>query len=441
MQTMKRKLIAAVILILVFCFPCAALASVTLNLSAESAAVGSTINYSGTAVPGVLVPVKVLDGAGNIVFYDEVLADATGAYSGKFVTPDAPQPLKIIAGYGGNVAAETLNVTLTKPPGQVRGGSSTSKTNSNTWSITSALGGTTKLGDVSLKIPPNALQGSDRAQVTIQKLVSAPSAPAGLMIMGAVYQFTVNGQEHYSFNVPVTIAFTFDPSKLAPGQNPAVYYYDENKGQWLRLGGTVSGHTITVTVDHFTKFAVMAEKNSVPEPKPGVNLTDIAGHWAGANIKKLVELGAVSGYPDGSFKPNKTITRAEFATVLVNAFNLTPRQGKKFTDTANHWARDFISTAAAYGIVNGYDDSRFGPNDPITREQIAAMIVKAAKLSPAFGELTFTDSGDISTWAKESIITAVKNGIIKGYPGNILKPKGDASRAEAVTIIVNSMIK
>jgi hypothetical protein len=177
-----------------------------------------------------------------------------------------------------------------------------------------------------------------------------------------------------------------------------------------------------------------------PEKTPGIEmLKDIAGHWAENNIQELVALGAISGYPDGTFKPNNNITRAEFATVLVKAFQLEPQSGKVFKDTAGHWAQEAISTAASYSIVGGYSADTFGPDDLITREQMAVMVVKAAELAPATVELSFTDSDSISEWAREAMTTAVASGIIGGYPDNTLRPKGNATRAEAATIIVNAL--
>lgn len=179
--------------------------------------------------------------------------------------------------------------------------------------------------------------------------------------------------------------------------------------------------------------AYKERKNPFPVPD------DITGHWAEKNINKLLTLNAITGYPDGSFNPDDTITRAEFATILVKAFKLTPKSGKIYADTAEHWARDYIATAASYGIVNGYDANTFGPDDPITREQMAVVIVRAAKLAKVSEETIFADSADISTWARDAVATAVKNKIMKGFPDNTFKPKGNATRAEAVTVIVNAI--
>ncbi len=190
------------------------------------------------------------------------------------------------------------------------------------------------------------------------------------------------------------------------------------------------------------------ETKVAPEPEPDVQeeapevtgaLTDIAGHWAENNIKKLVATGAVSGYPDATFKPENKITRAEFAAILVKAFGLEGKDGKIFTDTAGHWAQNYIAAAVAGGVASGYDADTFGPDNLITREQMAVLITKAAKLSPVAGEVLYGDSGSISDWAKEAVATATENGIMKGYPDNTFQPQGSATRAEAVTVIVNAI--
>ncbi|MDD4754311.1 MAG: S-layer homology domain-containing protein, partial [Desulfitobacteriaceae bacterium] len=196
----------------------------------------------------------------------------------------------------------------------------------------------------------------------------------------------------------------------------------------------VSGNTISVKVDHFTKYAVM-----IAAKQTGQIITDIAGHWAEDNIKELVALGAVNGYPDGTFRPNDIITRAEFAVILVKALKLEPQNGKVFADTAGHWAEEAVATAEYYGIVSGYNANTFGVKDPITREQMAAMMVRAVKLTPVTEELTFIDNDKISDWASEAVAAAVNNGIINGYPDKTLRPQGNATRAEAVTVINNAL--
>lgn len=125
--------------------------------------------------------------------------------------------------------------------------------------------------------------------------------------------------------------------------------------------------------------------------------------------------------------------------MLLRAFQLEAKDGKVFEDTADHWAKQDIATAVSYDIVNGYNATTFGPNELITREQMAAMVVKAAKLTSVTEETSFADKVSISAWAKESITTATKNGIMEGYPDNTVRPKANATRAEAVTVIFNAL--
>ncbi|MDD2442873.1 MAG: S-layer homology domain-containing protein [Desulfotomaculaceae bacterium] len=331
------------------------------------------------------------------------------------------------------------------------GGSASVSTTSGSAKVRPSAGGTIGLGEeAKIKIPAGALNGVSSVEVKVAKVTTLPKISASFRLLGNVYEFSVDNNNSYNFKKDVTVTLSFDSTALLKGETPAIYYYDEAAGQWVKLGGTVSGDTVIVEVDHFTKFAVMAaiETKVAPEPEPDVQeeapevtgaLTDIAGHWAENNIKKLVATGAVSGYPDATFKPENKITRAEFAAILVKAFGLEDKDGKIFTDTAGHWAQDYIAAAVAGGVASGYDADTFGPDNLITREQMAVLITKAAKLSPVAGEVLYGDSGSISDWAKEAAATATENGIMKGYPDNTFQPQGSATRAEAVTVIVNAI--
>ncbi|MEN6389946.1 MAG: S-layer homology domain-containing protein, partial [Syntrophomonas sp.] len=313
----------------------------------------------------------------------------------------------------------------------------TTTNTSGTGMVDPAAGGSIGLGnEVTLDIPADALQGTASANVTITAAAFNPPVPSGFRVLGKTYEFTVGSADSYSFNKNITLTFTFDPADVEAGQTPAVYYYDQSSQSWVQLGGKISGNTISVEVDHFTKFTVMT---ATAEIKTGVYLNDITGCWAEANIKKMVALGAVAGYPDGTFKPDKNISRAEFTAILVNAFKLPLQTGRVYHDTLNSWALDYISTAVAAGIVSGYNEDAFGPDDLITREQMAVMIAKVAKLQQISGVLVFTDNNDISGWAQESVAAVVKNRIFGGYSDGTFQPGKNATRAEAMTVIANAL--
>ena len=178
---------------------------------------------------------------------------------------------------------------------------------------------------------------------------------------------------------------------------------------------------------------------SIPVACASAALSDIKGHWAQSTIQEMVSEGIAGGYPDGKFRPDNIITRAEFAVLAVRAFALEPGPGKVFADTANHWARDAIKTAGYHGLVSGYSDTAFGPDDPVTREQIAVMIANIANIKSTGAVKTFTDAARIAAWAKVSVEKATSAGLITGYPDGSFKPKANATRAEAAVILARSM--
>ncbi|BAU26732.1 S-layer family protein [Aneurinibacillus soli] len=193
---------------------------------------------------------------------------------------------------------------------------------------------------------------------------------------------------------------------------------------------------LSIWVDKFSTFTLV----NLPKTKVPV-FTDIQGHWAQSHIQQLVQSGAVSGYPDGTFKPNKTITRAEFVAMVVKAFGLQPKENMDiaFTDTKNHWAKAAIETAYANGIINGYNATTFGADDTITREQMAVILTNIKKNGTEGKQLSFKDATSISAWAQKAVSRAVEEGIIMGYPDQTFKPNKTATRAEAVTMIHNAL--
>jgi hypothetical protein len=165
---------------------------------------------------------------------------------------------------------------------------------------------------------------------------------------------------------------------------------------------------------------------------------DVIGHWAESAINEFIQADYLSGYPDGQFRPDNAISRAEFTSILLKSLHLDMETGKTFNDTADHWASDYISTACKEGIVNGYSVTQFGPDDPITREQMLVMFVKAVRLDTSAAEegtATFSDYSQISDWAKNAVLMAYQADFISGYSDGSFKPQDTATRAEAVTVL------
>jgi hypothetical protein len=182
-------------------------------------------------------------------------------------------------------------------------------------------------------------------------------------------------------------------------------------------------------------FILILAFGVVSEAQAGTISSEMEGHWAQSTIQEMVKEGVISGYSDGTFRPDNNITKAEFATLIVKAFALEPGPGKVFEDTAGHWAKETISTANYHGLVSGYSDALFGPDDPITREQMAVMIANATGAGAAGENIVFTDSAQISDWAKEAVMKTAAAGLFTGYPEGTFKPQANATRAEAAVVI------
>jgi len=290
--------------------------------------------------------------------------------------------------------------------------------------------------EVIIIIPENAIKEAGNVEFEIAIVDSPPAIPDSLNLISGVYEFTVDGSSSFSFNKNISLTLKFDISLIGENTVPAIYYYDEVLDKWINIGGTIEKDTITVEIDHFTKFAVMAAETEQIEKLP---VTDIKGHWAQEEIEQLIAAGAIEGYPDDTFKPDNTINRAEFVTMLVKAFKVKNQGDNTFADTAVHWSKDYIASAVASGIITGYNSNVFGPDDLITREQMAVIIFRAAKLPLPIEEMQFADNNSISLWARDALTAVINSGIMKGYPNNTIQPQDSATRAEAVMVIVNAL--
>lgn len=316
------------------------------------------------------------------------------------------------------------------------GGGSTSSTSGI--SVNNQKGGVVSESGVSIEIPANALDGDFK--ITIKKIPASevPAAQNGAFVSEI---FELLKDKPGNFKKPVTITLPFAKEKFDSNkQQLGVYWLDEAKKEWTPLNDAKidsENGKISVNAEHFTKFAVIATDKAAAAPV----FVDVEKHWAKEYINKLAASGAIQGYPDGKFKPDNQITRAEFAMIVVKAFNLSEKQGKVFADTSAHWAKNAISTAAAYGIVNGYNASKFGPDDMVTREQMALMLVKAASLTSKEQVKSFKDQKAVSAWAEDAVSVITENGLMNGYPDGTFKPKNKATRAEAATVIVQALEK
>ncbi|NMB27854.1 MAG: hypothetical protein GX987_07385 [Tissierellia bacterium] len=169
--------------------------------------------------------------------------------------------------------------------------------------------------------------------------------------------------------------------------------------------------------------------------------TDILGHWAKEEIQYLMGKEVVSGYSDGNFKPDQSITRAEFFKVINNVFGYSKKAETKFIDVKDEdWFYDEVSKAVAAGYAGGYGDGTMKPNNPITRQEASKIISVAFGLDvdKSKSAKDFEDSSLIPDWAKDYVGILKDKGYLSGYSDGTFRPKNEITRAEVTKLITNA---
>lgn len=175
---------------------------------------------------------------------------------------------------------------------------------------------------------------------------------------------------------------------------------------------------------------------------------DVENHWAKDAVNDMASRLVIDGIGDGVFEPDRSITRSEFATVVIRALGLMRSGTGKdiFNDVSKDaWYYDSVSMAYEYGIISGYSNGKFGAAEKVTREQAMTMIARAIKLTGLKVTLSesetekllagFDDSENVADWAKESMAACIKTGISTGRSVNTLAPKEEITRAEAAVLV------
>lgn len=168
-----------------------------------------------------------------------------------------------------------------------------------------------------------------------------------------------------------------------------------------------------------------------------VNFPDLDNFkWAETSIQNMVLNGYIKGYPDGTFRPNGEITRAEFVTILNKMNGFIDEQELSFKDvSSNHWAYKEISKAVAAGYINGYPDGTFRPDSKISREQIAMMINNLYHLENKTLSQPLKDLNKISNWAVQAVVNVIANGIMVPKADGNFYGSVNAIRADSVVAL------
>ncbi|MBN3888330.1 MAG: S-layer homology domain-containing protein [Nostoc sp. JL31] len=172
-----------------------------------------------------------------------------------------------------------------------------------------------------------------------------------------------------------------------------------------------------------------------------------SNYWAAQFIQQLSQRGVIAGFPDGSFRPEEPVTRAQFAAMVNKAFQKAQqRQPISFADVpSNYWASSAIQQAYTIGFLSGYPGNRFEPNQAIPREQVLVSLANGLAYTPSGNtESTlqyFNDASNIASYARSPIAAATQKQIVVNYPNvNFLNPTATATRAQVAAFIYQALV-
>lgn len=311
-------------------------------------------------------------------------------------------------------------------------------------------------GNVSAVFPPDSLAMAlangqfVRVQLALASQQEAAAAVSRLLEGQTAFHATgnvvtlqleiVNGMQKtdvHQFAKPITVTIPLTGEQLGTirQQLAGVYYLDGEQAEYA--GGWFDDEGVTFKTNHFSTYALL-EFDKV--------FADLQGHWAENDVKALAAKHIVTGIDDNWFAPSRSMTRGELVAMLVRAIQIagieTTQVNYPFDDIEpSSGVGKAAAIAFSLGIVKGYQD-KFRPNERITREEAATLVMRAYPLFhenvPEAANPAFTDSDAISSWAKESISKAWKLTIVQGY-GNRFMPMAEVTRAEAA-VMLNRML-
>lgn len=258
-----------------------------------------------------------------------------------------------------------------------------------------------------------------------------------------VYNLTLNigGRSITSFHPrdQVEVAMNY---KLKQDENPKqviVYYISDNGSLEVVKNGKYDD-TSGKVIFKPARFSLYAAAYSP------VSFSDLStSGWASDAVKALAAREVINGYMDGSFRPTDAVTRAEFISLLMNAFDLTDLNAvSNFSDVkVNAWYTSSIASAEKLGIVNGKTDGIFGVTDTITRQEMAVMAYRVSKQlglklnSGPTGADTFVDQSQIANFATDAVTALQQAGFISGLGAGRFGPNLSSTRTEAAVLIYN----
>jgi len=272
------------------------------------------------------------------------------------------------------------------------------------------------------------------------------------------YPITIEFATTFGADTPVNAALEYLDIDIMYGgvtvegenNNGETVTHPTNGGGW---GNGISPQPPTPPVEPGESNNPAEPSNGTQEPPefPSIEFPpDMLAHWSEDYIGFVVDLGIMRGFPDGTFRPDDSITRAEFSTAFARllageddmiwleceeTFREFFGDVVVFYDAVGHWAERHILFMIYFGFVNGIGDNLFAPDAPITREQIAAILHRSFGHQDVEIGATFVDHDDISYWAVDSVYSARNVGIMQGDQSGNFNPQNTATRGEIAAVL------
>lgn len=294
-----------------------------------------------------------------------------------------------------------------------------------------------------------------KIKVTITKVDNAPVKAAATSLGGTAVSNAIDfNVEAVGKDKTVAVSFgntyvsrTITVNKALDSKTVTAVVYDPTSKKLSFVPATFEtkdGKTTATIKRNSSSIYALVEFNK--------SFSDITNHWAKANIELLANKLVVEGVTEKAFQPERNITRAEFAALIVRSLSLpTVTSETYFKDVkSSDWFASVVSAAKATGIIDGYEDSTFRPDAQITREELAAMVVRALKFAGVSTELTtsqqaaalakFKDSNRI-VWAHKEMAIAIEKGIVDGVTNDTIQSYNQATRAQSATMLKRFLTK
>ena len=340
-----------------------------------------------------------------------------------------------------------------------------SSTGSGTSSITGETITDVTLTDSStgIRLETNTERLSDAAQMTVTRLTEGDAYDTAVSAMEDIDGEWSLYQIQTSVNGTVTAPEGSVTLSFPCGEEELTIYRISDSGQRTVLRGEVKNGYYVINTSSLGLFAVMGDiSDEIPpaETEEG-SFTDMQDHWAKEYVDFVVERGLFNGVSDTEFSPNTSMTRGMFVTAVgrlagVGSLSDTDAEGEDaesedagsgttdFTDvSADSWYAPYVAWAAENGIVSGTTDTTFEPDRAITRQEMATLLsryAEFAKIELTEGDtVTFTDSDEISDYAKAAVEAMASAGLIQGMGDGTFAPRQTATRAEVATLLARFM--